>query len=198
MAVRAPDGAKLVILHPPGGKRPGAFQAKWISGSPEENASNRSRPLTSVLRPIGDFQSRTRALPGESARGGRSVVVVMNDGLAFGAVTMLLLDDGGAVARFMLPDDRAIAIAIAVVIPVTLADGYAGANGTNANANLIRQGRAREGAYRRGNNQNLLHLCPPSWNGIPTAHRPTSSIGTCTKMQSCVDRYGTKGIKRVL
>jgi hypothetical protein len=104
-------------------------------------------------------EAQTRALSLESARVTGSVVVVMDNGLAYGAVTMLFLDDGRPLARLALPDHRAIAIAITVTVvtPVTLADGYAGANRTNANANLIRKGRARKGANGRGNHQNLLH-----------------------------------------
>src|ERR1700689_3268805 len=102
-----------------------------------------------------------RALPGGGARFGRLsglvgfLIVVMNDGLALDAVTMLLLDDGGPVARLMLLDNRLLANA--VVIPVSLADGYAGADRANANAHLIRQRRRREGANGRCNQQKLLH-----------------------------------------
>jgi hypothetical protein len=56
-----------------------------------------------------------------------------------------------------LPDHGAIAIAIPVVVAVTLANGYTGPNGTNANADFIGQCRRCKGANRRGNQQKLLH-----------------------------------------
>jgi hypothetical protein len=48
---------------------------------------------------------------------------------------------------------------------MALADGDTSADRTDANADLIRHGRSREGANRRGNQQNLLHhvLLPVEW-----------------------------------
>jgi hypothetical protein len=45
---------------------------------------------------------------------------------------------------------------------VALAHGNAGANRADANADLIRQGRPREGANSRSNQQKLLHGVSPS------------------------------------
>ncbi len=111
--------------------------------------------LTAAFRRAFDGAKRTRAPSGRKRAAtpvgnesvGKSVVVVMDDGLAFGAITMVLLDDGCPVVRLALPDDRAIAIEIAV----TLTDGYAGADRANANANLVRERRTRKGANSRGN-----------------------------------------------
>src|ERR1700722_329472 len=133
-----------------------------------------------------------RALPGGSARFGRlsglvGLIVVIDDGLALDAVTMLLFDDGGPVARLVLLDNRLLANAVPVVIPVSLADGYAGADRANANAHFIRQRRRCEGANGRCNQQKLLHRLllqmererngrrPPSfqWN----SHKQTPAVG---------------------
>ena len=46
------------------------------------------------------------------------VIIAMNDGLALDAVAMLLLDDGGAVARLALLDDRS------TIAPALLATRY--------------------------------------------------------------------------
>src|ERR1019366_7593617 len=85
------------------------------------------------------------------------VVVVMDDGLGFDAVTMILLDDRGAVARLTLLDHLTLANAIAVAV-VAFTNRHTGADRANANANLIRQRGRRESANRRGNQQNLLHI----------------------------------------
>ena len=116
------------------------------------------------------LNGRARALPLESARVFRFdavetekalVIIAMNDGLALDAVTMLLLDDGRTIARLALLDDRGT-IAIPIVVPVALADADAGADRADANADLIRHGRPRESANRRGNQQNFVFL-PMEW-----------------------------------
>jgi hypothetical protein len=145
MAVRAPDGAKLVILPIPIER-----EATWSFLS-EMDFGVRLKKRVKAKWTVDPCASV------RSARVTGLVVVAMDDGLAFGAVTMFFLDDGGAVARLMLPYHRTVAIPIPIVIPVTFADGYAGADWTNANANLIRQGRPRESANGRADNQNLLH-----------------------------------------
>src|ERR1700722_2578509 len=147
-----------------------------------------------------------RALPGGSARFGRlsglvGLIVVMDDGLALDAVTMLLFDDGGPVARLVLLDNRLLANAVPVVIPVSLADGYAGADRANANAHFIRQRRRCEGANGRCNQQKLLHrlllqmererngrrLPPFQWN----SHKQTTALRAGPPCES--NHHPTKG-----
>jgi hypothetical protein len=101
------------------------------------------------MRQIKNLEPRFDSIETEKAL----VVVAMNDGLGLDTVTVILLDDGGpvVVARFTLPDHGTIAIP--VVVPVTLADGDTGANGSDANADLFRQCRRRKGANCRGNQQ---------------------------------------------
>jgi hypothetical protein len=82
----------------------------------------------------------------------------MNDGLAFNAVIAVSLDDGGSLARLALLDHGALPIPISVVIAMTLANGHAGANRADPNANILSHGRRRQGAGGRGNKQILLHF----------------------------------------
>src|SRR3954451_3371525 len=89
--------------------------------------------------------------------GSRLVVVPSNDGLVFDAVTMLFLDDGRALTRLALLDYGAFADAVAVVIPMALANGDAGADRSYANADFVSQCRNRKAADGSGNQQILPH-----------------------------------------
>jgi hypothetical protein len=107
---------------------------------------------------------RPRA-PNGSARAYFSSVTIANDGFAFNAVTMVLLDDGGSLARLALPDHGSLVDPIAVVVAMALADGDASANRADPNANILSHGRRRQGADGCGSEQELLHfvLLPLQW-----------------------------------
>ena len=55
-------------------------------------------------------------------------------------------------------DHGALPIPIPVVVAVTFANGRAGANRADPNANILSHSRRRQGAGGRGNKQILLHF----------------------------------------
>ena len=74
------------------------------------------------------------------------LIVVMNDSLAAITVRVFFLDHGRRVARFMLLEHRgAITIAVAVMI-MGFADGYAGADRPDADADILRRAKPRSNA----------------------------------------------------
>src|ERR1700731_388216 len=109
-----------------------------------------------------------------------SSVTFANDGSAFHAVTTVLLDDRGSIARLALPDHGTLADPIAVVVAVALANGDAGANRADPNANILSHGRRRQGADGCGSKQELLHfvLLPVQWESTSRAPRRSRRIRT--------------------
>jgi hypothetical protein len=78
----------------------------------------------------------------------------VDDSLAASSVIVVLLDNGRALGRLTLLDHGAIAVAVRV--PVALANAYASSNGPNVDTDIIRQrgcGKRRNG----GNYQQTLH-----------------------------------------
>jgi hypothetical protein len=84
-------------------------------------------------------------------------VPFMDDGFAFNAVTVILLDHRGAVGGFTLLDDRSgtVTIAIPIIIPMAFADCYASPDRANPNAYFFRQSRGGQRG-NRSNRQNVL------------------------------------------
>jgi hypothetical protein len=105
--------------------------------------------------------SAEKSSPARSEWNGAGVfssVTFANDGSAFNPVTTVLSDDGGSLARLALPDHGTLADPIPVVVAMALANGDAGANRADPNANILSHGRHRQGADGCGSKQELLHF----------------------------------------
>src|SRR5262245_25477426 len=89
-----------------------------------------------------------------------SVVVVMNGSLAAVAELVPLLDNGGALARFALPDHGG-AVMIALAIRRRLADSHAGAHGANAHADIIGESRRCDCTHDGRCQKIRPHVSPP-------------------------------------
>jgi hypothetical protein len=77
------------------------------------------------------------------------LIVVVDYGLAAIAVSIFLLDHGLAVTRLPLLDDSTVTVSVTITI-VRLANGYASADRTDANTNIIRQRGSRDSDNHRG------------------------------------------------
>jgi hypothetical protein len=82
----------------------------------------------------------------------------MDDGLGFHAVVMLFLDDRGPIDRLPLLDDRGtFAVAVPIVIAVTVSDSYAYTDGPDANTDFFGHRRDGKRADRGSDKQKLSH-----------------------------------------
>jgi hypothetical protein len=111
------------------------------------------------------------------------LIPVVNDSLVARTVLMILLNYGSALGWLTFFDHSMISVS--VVIPVPLADGYASANGADANTNIFSQRRCNKrrhgGDYQCVLHQNLLSLL--SWKGnyraLPKFRNPKPiAVGT--------------------
>ena len=100
------------------------------------------------------------------------LIAVVNDGLAPRAVVMLLLDDGRPIARLALLDNRR---AVTVTIG-RLSDRHAGADRSDANANIVFRHRWRCNGKNRRDQEILLH---------PHSSRVHSTFGECGRRSFC-------------
>ena len=84
----------------------------------------------------------------------------MDDGLALDAI-IVFLDDGGAIARFvLLHNDSAIMVTIAVPV-MAFTDSYTCTDGPNPNTNVIGECRSCETEHGCANQKILFHVLFP-------------------------------------
>src|SRR5271155_835870 len=93
----------------------------------------------------------------------------MDDGLASVAVAVFLLDDRGAVRRFVLLDHGFLPDPVTVVIVMAFANGHTGTDGTDPNADIVGQSRRGQSTRRRCRQQNLPHCILLLFNGWSTS-----------------------------
>jgi hypothetical protein len=106
--------------------------------TPVFTTTKSERWLANVRSRFTDQNSRLSSPVFLQAKRDDRLVVVVNDGFAFGAVAVFFLDNGGAIGLAGLFLDHRGAVTIVIAVFRGLTGGYTGTDRSNAHANFIR------------------------------------------------------------